>query len=1149
VSDRAKLYPASAINEVAVMRMSFRAKSVFGLLSLLLLCWPVLAPSQAMDPSRERPNGSNSRAEREAEDLVSLSADKILEIFRDSPGLVLAFKRTLVRKAYEQGRLLDPESLTDDTVFNLIRTDAHTRVLATQEIEKRSYVRAKPTDEELAAGRNSNNRDDLAKSTVSEKDYWKQRADLGANQDRERRNLDTPPQQSPTAPSPATPSVPTDRRREMLRAKAAQGDIDYPSLTPIGPADLPSVLSASDLSSGLSGSGGATSAAQKLRENPGLAAASGLGGVPAVNSDVPPETASLSAPRQQIPGIQPNYAPPVMRHRPNPYADVPSLYDLYSQVSRRSPALDRFGMDIFTNGTGNLDELPMDLPAGPDYILGPGDTLKIDLWGSISQRLQRVVDREGRVSLPEAGAVQVTGKTLGAVQELVQGVLRTQYRDVRADVALARIRTVRVYVVGDVVRPGAYDISALSTPLNAVFAAGGPSSRGSLRIVKQFRGKQLVQESDLYDLILHGVRSDMSVMQSGDTIQVPPIGPQITVEGMVRRPAIYELHGESNLAEALEVAGGVLSTGTLRHINVERVQAHDKKVMLSLDLPETNDQHATTTAMENFKIQDGDVIRIAPILPYSYKTVYLDGHVFHPGKYSYSDGMKVTDLIKSYADMLPEPSRRHAEIIRLDPPDYRPVVLAFNLEDALSGKGSVPALKPFDTVRIFGRYDFEDAPEVMVSGEVRDPGEHLTNGETHLRDAIYLAGGVTTDAKLDDAQIYRKLPDGEVKVLSVNLGRALAGDPKDDVLLEAKDRIIIHRDLTKIDPPTVSIQGQVAKPGRYPLGSNMSAADLVRLAGGFKRGAFTASADLSRYVVENGTRILGEHQEIPIGKAMAGEPDSDVRLMDGDILSIRELAGWKEVGASITISGEVQHAGVYGIEEGEKLSSLIERAGGFTATSYPYGAVLERAQVREFSEKSRQEMIHRIESGGTTNISGSVTGQEQAALLQASIQQQQQVLTSLKNQSANGRLVIHISQDVARWKNTAADIEMRAGDVLIIPKRPNFVIVSGQVYNSSAVSYAPGKSASWYLQQAGGATALADKGKMYVIRADGSVVGHDGGGSSWWHGSVQSLKLQPGDTVVVPERFITGSSAWKEILSAAQFASTLAIAARVATSF
>ena len=1132
-------------------------------ISATLLLTPAWLSAQAPETTRTSPELTN-RADQVADELASLSPDTIITMFRQSPGLLLSFKKTLIRKAYEQGRLLDPESLTDEAIFDLVRNDFHMRVLATQEIEKRSYVRAKPTEDEVEASKSksSSAESELAKAPLSESEYWKQRLTIDQQRETERQQLRIE-QQKQLANPPASPTAPTspaqsnDQRRELLRAQAAQGaaqgDLDFGGsstmpLTPISPGDLPNLLASGGLSSGATASQLQAAAIRMRESGAGTSSSSALSGnIP--EGGTPAETATLMRPRPTIPGVQPNYSPTVIRHRPNPYADVPSLYDLYSQVSRRTDQLSRFGMDIFTNGTGNFDELPMDVPVGPEYVLGPGDTLRIDLWGSVSERLQRVVDREGQVSLPESGTVQVTGKTLAQVQELVQSVLRTQYRDVRADVSLARLRTVRIWVVGDVVRPGAYDISSLSTVLNAVYAAGGPTSRGSLRAVKHMRGDQLVEQVDLYNLILHGVRSDATPLQPGDTIQVLPIGPEVTVEGMVRRPAEYELHGESNLAEVLDMAGGVLSTGTLRHIDVERVQAHEKKVMLSLDVPDTNDQQATLQAMEAFKIQDGDVIRIAPILPYSYKTVYLDGHVFHPGKYPYADGMKVTDLIKSYADLLPEPSRRHAEIIRLEAPDYRPVVLAFNLGDVLSGHAEAPALKPFDTVRIFGRYDFEDPPEVMVSGEVRDPGEHLTNGETHLRDAVYLAGGVTPDASLQDAQVYRKMANGEMQIFSVNLKRALSGDPKEDIVLEPRDRIIIHRDLTKLDPPSVMIEGSVARPGKYPLAENMTAADLVRVAGGFKRGAYTQSADLARYVIENGKRVLGEHEEVPIAKAMAGEPDSDVRLMDGDVLAIRQLAGWNDIGAFVKITGEVAHPASYGIAEGERLSSVLERAGGFTPSAYPYGAVLDRVQVREFAEKSRQEMIQRIRASGTGNISSSLTGPEQAALVQASMTQQKQVLSALENQPASGRLVIHISPDISRWKNSSADIEIRPGDTIYIPKRPDFVIVSGQVYNTSAVTFVPGKSASWYLQQAGGATSLADKKAIYIIRADGSVVGREGSSTGFWHGNVLSVRLQPGDTVVVPEKFIGGNSAWKEVLNIAQFASSLAIAARVATSF
>ncbi len=1064
---------------------------------------------------------------------VSLSAESIIGILSREPGLTLQVKRMLVKKAAEQGRILYESELTDEALFDLIRKSPSIRALATQEIASRGYVTVRPTLEETEKLKRQQQREELEQ---------KRRAlDL----EREQQLL----KQADSAQAAAV----------TAQSRALPRETDVDTSLRIRPDQLPDLFStgagADRLTSGL----GQSSADQvtRVRQSQALAAygpaSSSYGAGDDDISSPQAETTRSQRTRQSTPLARyaSNSNPPGTRRQPNPYANVPSLYDLYAQVTPATANLQRFGVDVFRNGAGNLNELPMDLPVGPEYVLGPGDGLKVELWGSVSQRLQRVVDREGRLALPEVGTVQVAGRTLGDVQREVQAVLRTQFRDVQADVSLNRIRSVRVYVVGDVQQPGAYDISSLSTPLNAVYAAGGPTDRGSMRAVRHLRDRKVVQEVDLYDLLLHGTRADLKPLQPGDTVLVPPMGPEVTVEGMVRRPAIYEVQGESTLADVLELAGGVLSSGTLRHIDVERVEAHERRTMLRLDLPEGNDQEAVTKRLAEFKIQDGDRIRISPILPYSEKTVFLDGHVFRPGKYPYRDGMKLTDLVKGYSDLLPEPARRHAEIIRLQPPDFRPVVLAFNLGDALVGKAEPPALQPFDTVRIFGRYDFEDPPTVVVGGEVRDPGEHRTNGEVHLRDAIYLAGGLTPDAQLDDAQVFRRVPGGGMEIFDVNLAKAMAGEETDNVLLQPRDRVIVHRNMAKLDPPTVTIQGEVANPGKYPLGKGMTVSELVRTAGGFKRSAYTEAADLSRYLVQNDTKILGDHQEVAIAKALAGDSSADVALRDGDVLTIRPLAGWNDIGSSITISGEVLHPGTYGIREGERLSSVLKRAGGFRASAYPYGAVLERVQVRELGEKTRQEMIRRLESGQGfqgVKVGLSSTPSEQAAVVQAAAQQQQQVLAALKSQPASGRMVIQISSDFKKWEGTPADIEVRAGDTLTIPKRPNFVLVSGQVYNASAITYAPGKNAGWYLKQAGGVTNLANKKAIFIVRANGSVIG-EGSGSGWWGGGVLSTRLQPGDTIVVPERILTGSPLLRDLLSTAQIASSMAIAARVATSF
>src|SRR6202030_1497448 len=195
-------------------------------------------------------------------------------------------------------------------------------------------------------------------------------------------------------------------------------------------------------------------------------------------------------------------------------------------------------------------------------------------------------------------------------------------------------------------------------------------------------------------------------LENGDSVLVPPIGPQVTIEGMVRRPAIYELKDEKNLASALELAGGLLPTAALRHIEVERTMAHEKKTMLSFDISEADAQELgdVTKKLESFEIKDGDRIRIFPIAPYNQDAIYLEGHVIRPGRYSYRADMRLTDVVASYKDLLPEPASQYAEIIRLNPPDFHPSVESFSLSDALADPSKSPELKAMDTIRIFGRF-------------------------------------------------------------------------------------------------------------------------------------------------------------------------------------------------------------------------------------------------------------------------------------------------------------------------------------------------------------------------------------------------------------------------------------------------------------
>jgi protein involved in polysaccharide export with SLBB domain len=850
--------------------------------------------------------------------------------------------------------------------------------------------------------------------------------------------------------------------------------------------------------------------------------------------------------------------------RPNPYEQIPSLYDMYLQASARPPAVERFGMQVFENGTRDLQNLPMDLPVGPDYVLGPGDTVSVNLWGGVARRFPGVVDREGRLSLPEVGPVPVAGKSLAEVQELVQKTLRTQFKDVSADVSLSRLRTIRVYVVGDVLKPGAYDVGSLSTPLNALFAAGGPTGRGSLRILKQYRGNQLVQDVDVYDLLLHGVKGNIQRLENGDTVIAPPLGPEITIEGMVRRPAIYELKDEKSLADAFALAGGLLPTATLGHVEVQRVVAHQKQTMLSLDIPQDDSADQVAKQLESFKIQDGDKVRIFPIAPFNQDAVYLEGHVIRPGKYSFHDGMRVTDLIGSYKDILPEPALQYGEIIRLRLPDYRPTVQSFSLAEALADPKNSPLLDPLDTVQIFGRYDFESRPNVSVLGDVRSPGTYRTSGDIHLSDAIHLAGGLLPDAQTTDAQVFRYMPDSTVKILNVKLSSALEGNPADNIMLSSRDRVLIHKNAAAADLAAVTIKGEVVRPGRYPLTTDMRVSDLIRAAGGLKQSADRKTADLTHFVWKEEKQVTGEQERISLASALAAEDSatngllnnaamttapskgassSDPTLNNGDVLTIRQVANWQDLGASMTVRGEVVHPGSYGIRPGERLSSVLTRAGGFGPAAYPYGALLMRPEVERLEERSYSELIQRVRDQQATLklTETSTTDPDQKLSAESALTQWQTTIDNLISAPPTGRVTIQVSSNIHSWANTSRDITVRAGDVLIVPKRPSYVLVQGQVYGPTAVAYRPGKSAKWYITQAGGTTNMAYRKGIFVVRADGTVIGSHS--SLWLTGDALGVALQPGDMVVAPEKALGGPPIWKTLLQNATVLSSLATSA------
>jgi protein involved in polysaccharide export with SLBB domain len=966
----------------------------------------------------------------------TLSAVQLLRLAQQRPEVMIELKRLLAARLRDTGLTVQEDGISDEALFRRISTEAEFRSAATLRLEARGYVTS----------------DDIEKA---EERRPSMRTEQGQREMADREMADEP--------------LPDSRQGSRDRSlRETDSTLSDPSLSQQRMDDLPPEQQFADRLENRPEDRSDTQSDDRSED--GLLSTSGrseLSPTRAMRQDQPvreqqpaPDR-TMTRPRTNA-STSMNDRPETPRpetellHEPAPY-NLLALRDLYTQVSNKPQTLSRFGEEMFKRRGMAVQNSALDQPIGPDYVLGPGDGLRVTIWGGVSQTLARTVDPSGTVTLPEVGPVSVAGMQLGQAETQLQQVLGPQFRNAHVAVTLARLRTVRVYVVGDVRTPGAYDLNSLSSPLNALYAAGGPTAVGSLRTLRHMRGNAVVEDIDLYDFLLHGLRAASVHLQEGDTIFVPAMGPQITVMGSVKRPAIYELKNgelksgelknEATLDQALAMAGGVEVSGALRHISVDRVVANDHRETVQVGAV-SDSIDALHGTLATFAVKDGDRVDVSAIAPWSDRAVYVEGHVMRPGRLPYHDGMVLAEVLRSNADLLPEPSER-AQIVRLAPPDLKPETINFNLTDALAGKVSI-ALQPLDTIRITGRYD--------------------------------------------------------------------------------------------VDAPNVTVRGEVLRPGKYPLASGMTAGQLVKAAGGFTRSALLADADLASYEVLDGKSVSSRRSVIEIGDAVEQSGGAKDRVLKpGDVLTVHQVSGWNDIGASVKISGEVTYSGTYGLQEGEKLSSVLRRAGGLRGTAYPQGAILLRLQVRDLEEKSKAELIRQIETSSVAaGLGPNISGQDQTATLQLLVQQQDQVLRRLRAQQVSGRLVIHISADIASWQGTDADVEMRSGDVLVIPKRPGFVLVSGQVYNASASTYVPNKTASWYLKNAGGATDMANRKEILIVRANGSVIGRRSGGD------VLSTKLDAGDTIVVPQKITGGSMFWRDLMTTAQLASSIAIPLAIA---
>lgn len=812
-----------------------------------------------------------------------------------------------------------------------------------------------------------------------------------------------------------------------------------------------------------------------------------------------------------------------------------SLFDRY--LSSDSPLevstkLESFGYDLFA---GVDLASPKDLPVPADYMVGPGDEINILLWGRMSSQFNLTVSREGTIQFPNIGPLSVGGMTY----EEVKRYLTKQAKNIvgaEINVTMGRLRSIQVFVLGETKKPGAYTVSAMSTLTNALMAAGGPTTIGSLRKVELKRNNKDIAAMDFYELLLKGDKSKDLRLQNGDVIFVPTVGPIVGIAGNVKRPAVYELKDDNGLAGVLELAGGIIPTAYTQQIQVERVERNERRIVIDI-----NDRESG--AVKNFKLQDADLVKVFSIVGKDANVIYLNGNVKRPGKYEIKKGMRLKDVIKDESELLDKTYFDYALIKRLMPPTLEVKLVPFNLGNLLFKGSQVDnvVLLPQDSIFIFPNSFFKDSPTVSIHGEVRKGGGFPLDENLSIKDLVLMAGGLTNDAFYDDLEIYKTDPKTkEVTLHKFNLAKAMDGDEANNIKLNDMDRVVIHSVWENVPKQYLTVSGDVNKPGQYPYASNMTIKDLIFASGNLLESAYIEDAELTSHTVKDGRLSIMSQKKIDMRRVMADDPVHNIPLKPYDSLFIRRISEWKEE-RYVEIKGEVAFPGRYIIGKGERLSSIIERAGGFSNKAYLKGAIFTRESVRELQQKNLNDAVDRLEqqmiSQSSMAIQTSLSSED--ALQQKAVAEQQKALVAkMRAAKAQGRVVI-ILDTLDKFKESTYDIEMEGGDLLAIPEKPNSIQIIGSVYNSTAFVFNPRETISDYIGKSGGTTRYAEEKDIFVLKVDGSAVARRQSGMFF-----MSSKLDPGDTIVVPEKI--ERIAWmKEVKDLTQILYQIAVTAGV----
>lgn len=818
-----------------------------------------------------------------------------------------------------------------------------------------------------------------------------------------------------------------------------------------------------------------------------------------------------SALPDQSPSVLPGYRP----IRPEPLTEYQKFV-----AETTGQVLPIFGARLFRQVPTTF--APVDqIPVPANAVVGPGDLLRIRVWGQVNFSADVRVDRSGEVYLPQVGPVHVAGLQYSDLDTQLHSVISHVYRNFNVSAQIGQVRSIQIFVVGHARRPGTYTVSSLSSLVDALFASGGPGLDGSLRHIELKRDGRVIADFDLYDLLVNGDKSHDARLEPGDVIYFPAVGPQAAVVGSIQTPAIYELKAHESIGELLDQAGGLSNVASSGKLSLESLQPVQGRV---------NRQISSTPGSLATVLQNGDILRVEAADPRYEKTITLRGNTANDGRYGWHEGMRLSELFPQRAALLTRNYWWQRTRLGLPSPEFEP-------SPSLEG-----LTQPAEPLTLPLSPDEQE--------RVRQNRERFLERQALLRQNQRAQYPSQTGS-----QATQEATQGSGALAAAGLLGQSGSDPLDYTPYDSASSGNSYGDLGTQNNRQDFNQNQQGSSREYPQTPAAAERDVQteNTAHAQARTTVTLPApeiDWKYAVIERLDPNTLKTSLIPfdLGRlVMDHDASQDLMLQPGDVVSVFSQADIhvpvEQQTRLVRLEGEFAHSGTYSVQPGETLKTLVERAGGLAPGAYLFGSEFTRASVRSVQQRRLDDYVQnlqlQIERGVLATSSAASPSASDLASANVAGTQARELVARLRQIRATGRIVLSLKA-YSNGVDALPAIGLQDGDAFYVPPVPTSISVIGAVYDQNSFIYSKKQHVKYYVQLAGGVNRNADKKHPFVIRADGSVISQDLVGEK----NFDKVVIQPGDTIVVSEKSF-GPTKLRSILDFSQLFAQLAVGSAV----